>query len=177
MLHHHGRWFRLTVYSGDSYSSDGFSASSDVTTAALPLGIALPGTTTAGSGMNWVGMSATKFNTSLTFALDFAVYGASTDTSIVRGSTPDIVDQVAEFTADTATSSDVAWTATNTMAVFWIGINDVGNSYWDGAATPIEKIHDQYFAQLQILYDAGVRLFTLFTVPRELKRCLMFRSS
>lgn len=116
--------------------------------------------------MNWAGMSATSYNTSLTLLLDYAVYGATTDATIVRGSTPDVVDQVTEFSTDTATSSDVAWSATNTMVVFWIGINDVGNSYWDGVTTPISDIHDQYFAQLQILYDAGVRLFTLFTVPR-----------
>lgn len=61
------------------------------------------------------------------------------------------------------TVSDVA----NTMAVFFIGINDVGNSYWDGVATPIEKVHGQYFAQLQILYNAGIRIFTLFTVPSK----------
>jgi hypothetical protein len=96
------------------------------------------------------------------------VYGASTDTDLVRGSTPDLVDQVTEFSTYTADASNVAWTAENTVAVFWIGINDVGNSYWDGVPTPIDEIHDKYFAQLQILYDAGVRLFTLFTVPRTL---------
>jgi hypothetical protein len=157
------------MFSGDSYSSDGFWAASDTPSSQLPLGIALPGTTTTG-GLNWVGMTATELNTSLTFALDYAVYGASTDTSLVRGSTPDLVDQVTEFSTYTANSSDVAWTATNTMAVFWIGINDVGNSYWDGNTTPIEKIHDEYFAKLQILYDAGVRMFTLFTIPRKFQR-------
>ncbi|KAA8574600.1 hypothetical protein EYC84_006042 [Monilinia fructicola] len=40
-----------------------------------------------------------------------------------------------------------------------------GNSFWDGVVTPFDKILDQYFAQLQILYDAGIRYFTLFTIP------------
>lgn len=51
------------------------------------------------------------------------------------------------------------------MAIVWMGINDVGNSYWDGFVTPFDNILDVYFAQLQILYDAGIRYFTLFTIP------------
>lgn len=51
------------------------------------------------------------------------------------------------------------------MAVVWLGINDVGNSFWDGVVTPYDAILDVYFDRLQILYDAGIRYFTLFTIP------------
>ncbi|PQE19419.1 gdsl-like lipase acylhydrolase protein [Rutstroemia sp. NJR-2017a BBW] len=150
---------------GDSYSSDGFWAGSTAPSANLPLGVALPGTTTSG-GLNWVGQTATQLNSSLVLAFDFAEYGATTDNSLVRGATDDLISQVTEFETYTAhNASDIAWTSANTMAVVWMGINDVGNSYWDGFATPFDKILDQYFGQLQKLYDAGIRYFTLFTVP------------
>ncbi|KAL3422216.1 fungal cellulose binding domain-containing protein [Phlyctema vagabunda] len=150
---------------GDSYSSDGFWAGSSIPSASQPLGVSLPGTTTSG-GLNWVGVSATQLNSSLTLAFDYAEYGASTDKTLVRGATHDLVAQVNEFQTYTAhNASDIAWTSANTMAVVWLGINDVGNSFWDGFATPFDLIMDQYFRQLQYLYDAGIRTFTLFTVP------------
>lgn len=118
--------------------------------------------------MNWVGVTATELNTSLVLAFDYAEYGATTDNSLVNGATDDFISQVSEFQTYTAhNASDISWTADNTMAVVWMGINDVGNSYWDGFVTPFEKILDQYFDQLQKLYDAGIRYFTLFTIPRK----------
>ncbi|KAF2707597.1 carbohydrate esterase family 16 protein [Pleomassaria siparia CBS 279.74] len=147
---------------GDSYSCDGFWAGSTTPSSALPLGVSLPGTTTSG-GLNWVGRTATELNTSLVLAYDYAEYGATTDEDLVRGATDDVTDQVQMFMTHTASGGE--WTADDTMAIVWIGINDVGNSMWDGFATPIEKIMDQYLAQLKILYDAGIRYFTLFTIP------------
>jgi hypothetical protein len=127
----------------------------------------LPGTTTSG-GLNWVGQTATQLNSSLVLAFDFAEYGATTDNRLVKGATDDLISQVTEFETYTAhNASNIAWTSANTMAVVWMGINDVGNSYWDGFATPFDKILDQYFGQLQKLYDAGIRYFTLFMVPRK----------
>lgn len=116
--------------------------------------------------MGWLGFAATEFNTSLVLGFDYAEYGATTDNSLVRGATDDLISQVTEFETYAAhDASTVAWTADNTMAIVWMGINDVGNSYWDGFVTPFDEILDQYFGQLQILYDAGIRYFTLFTVP------------
>ncbi|QSZ32485.1 hypothetical protein DSL72_002063 [Monilinia vaccinii-corymbosi] len=150
---------------GDSYSSDGFFAGTNTPSAQKPLGIPLPGTTTDG-GLGWLGVVATKLNSSLILGFDYAEYGATTDKTLVRGATHDFVSQVNEFQTYTAhNASSIPWTAENTMAVVWMGINDVGNSFWDGFATPFDKIFDRYFAQLQHLYDAGIRFFTLFTVP------------
>ncbi|KAM3073373.1 hypothetical protein ACMFMG_004729 [Clarireedia jacksonii] len=150
---------------GDSYSSDGFWAGSTTPSSDLPLGVASPGTTTSG-GLNWVGQTATKLNSSLVLAFDFAEYGATTDNSLVNGATHDLISQVNEFETYTAhNASNIPWASDNTMAVVWIGINDVGNSYWDGFVTPFDKVLDQYFGGLQKLYDAGIRYFTLFTVP------------
>lgn len=49
-----------------------------------------------------------------------------------------------------------------------MGVNDVGNIYWEDATTynaTVTKIMDRYFAQAQIMYNAGARKFLFLTVP------------
>ncbi|RAL64341.1 hypothetical protein DID88_001817 [Monilinia fructigena] len=112
---------------GDSYSSNGWYGGANTPSAENP-------------------------TCSLVLGFDYAEYGATTDKSLVRGATHDLVAQVNEFQTYTAhNASTIAWTEDNTMAVVWLGINDVGNSFWDGFVTPFDKILDQYFHQLQIL--------------------------
>ncbi|KAK8905786.1 hypothetical protein QC760_005695 [Botrytis cinerea] len=150
---------------GDSYTSDGFYGGATLPSAENPLGVALPGTTTDG-GLGWLGVVATELNSSLVLGYDYAEYGATTDNSLVNGATHDLIAQVTEFETYAAHNASTApWTEDNTMAIVWMGINDVGNSYWDGFVTPYDAILDVYFAQLQNLYDAGIRYFTLFTIP------------
>ncbi|KAF7882785.1 uncharacterized protein EAF02_006148 [Botrytis sinoallii] len=150
---------------GDSYTSDGFYGGATLPSAENPLGVALPGSTTDG-GLGWLGVVATELNSSLVLGYDYAEYGATTDNTLVNGATHDLIAQVTEFSTYAAHNvSSAPWTEDNTMAIVWMGINDVGNSYWDGFVTPFDNILDVYFAQLQILYDAGVRYFTLFTIP------------
>ncbi|KAF5869297.1 putative carbohydrate esterase family 16 protein [Botrytis fragariae] len=150
---------------GDSYTSDGFYGGATLPSAENPLGVALPGSTTDG-GLGWLGVVATELNSSLVLGYDYAEYGATTDNTLVNGATHDLIAQVTEFSTYAAHDVSTApWTEDNTMAIVWMGINDVGNSYWDGFVTPFDNILDVYFAQLQILYDAGIRYFTLFTIP------------
>ncbi|KAK6604970.1 endoglucanase type F 2 [Botrytis cinerea] len=150
---------------GDSYTSDGFYGGATLPSAENPLGVALPGTTTDG-GLGWLGVVATELNSSLVLGYDYAEYGATTDNSLVNGATHDLIAQATEFETYAAHNASTApWTEDNTMAIVWMGINDVGNSYWDGFVTPYDAILDVYFAQLQNLYDAGIRYFTLFTIP------------
>ncbi|KAF7913076.1 uncharacterized protein EAE98_011627 [Botrytis deweyae] len=150
---------------GDSYTSDGFYGGATLPSAENPLGVALPGSTTDG-GLGWLGVVATELNSSLVLGYDYAEYGATTDNTLVNGATHDLIAQVTEFSTYAAHNvSSAPWTEDNTMAIVWMGINDVGNSYWDGFVTPFDNILDVYFAQLQILYDAGIRYFTLFTIP------------
>ncbi|TEY38149.1 hypothetical protein BOTCAL_0494g00030 [Botryotinia calthae] len=150
---------------GDSYTSDGFYGGATLPSAKNPLGVALPGTTTDG-GLGWLGVVATELNSSLVLGYDYAEYGATTDNSLVNGDTHDLIAQVTEFETYAAHNASTApWTKDNTMAIVWMGINDVGNAYWDGFVTPYDAILDVYFARLQNLYDAGIRYFTLFTIP------------
>ncbi|TGO87286.1 hypothetical protein BPOR_0236g00090 [Botrytis porri] len=78
---------------GDSYTSDGFYGGAPLPSASNPLGVALPGTTTDG-GLGWLGVVATELNNSLVLGYDYAEYGATTDNTLVKGATHDLIAQV-----------------------------------------------------------------------------------
>lgn len=158
------------VSSGDSYSQTGFDVSSTQPSAANPLGNpALPGWTASG-GLNWVGSVVTQFNSSLTLSYNFAYGGATTDADLVAPYADTVlsfIDQVKQFT-DSSVATNGPWTAENALVGVWMGVNDVGNSYWeDGEDELLGKVLDAYFKQLQVLYDTGLRQFALLSVPRK----------
>lgn len=140
--------------------------------AANPIGNPpLPGWTASG-GLNWVGFLASRLNTSLLLTYNFAYGGATTSADLVKPYEPTVlsfVDQVREFGASVAAKPDYApWTADNALFGVWIGVNDVGNTFWLGNVSETNlKIMDVYFAQLQTLYDAGARRFAILSVPRK----------
>ncbi|KKY14570.1 putative carbohydrate esterase family 16 protein [Diplodia seriata] len=147
---------------GDSYSTVGFWPQGEAPSASSPLGsVSLPGSTTSG-GLNWVGQVTSKLNTTLTLTYDFAVSGATTDKDIVdsyaSACVDDQVDQFDQYVNGTIPTAD-------SLVVFWTGINDVGESFWDGTTTPITKVMDRYVELLENLFDAGLKKFVLFTVP------------
>jgi phospholipase/lecithinase/hemolysin len=80
-----------------------------------------------------------------------------------------LIDQVAQFSASIASKPAYApWTAQNALFGVWIGVNDVGNTWWkDDYEVLVGQIMDSYFGRLQVLYDAGARNFVLLGVPRE----------
>lgn len=154
---------KYMVVFGDSYSSTGFWITSGYPSASNPMGNG--GTTTSG-GLNWAGVVTQQLNTSLLLTYDFAVYGATVDASLVRGNTPDVKQQVGYFNQYLAGKPDYApWTADNLLVAIWIGINDLGNPFWDGTTPPTEKVLDEYFDLVQNLTDAGVSQFAFLTVP------------
>jgi len=102
---------------------------------------------------------------------NFAYGGATTNATLVAPWQPTVlslVDQVAQFSGSIASHPSYApWTADNTLVGIWMGVNDVGNSWWKSDyADIVEQIMDTYFGQLQIIYNAGARNFVLLTVPR-----------
>ncbi|KAK2731693.1 GDSL-like Lipase/Acylhydrolase [Colletotrichum kahawae] len=148
---------------GDSYSTVGFWPGGTLPAAGNPLGNpALPGQTTS-SGLNWVGHLTSTLNTSQVLTYDFAVTGATTDKDIVdtyaQYCVDDQVDQYKQYV-----SSAVADKA-NALVAVWIGINDVGEPFWDKESAPVAKIMDRYFALLQTLADDGRKNFVLLSVP------------
>ncbi|KAI1266187.1 carbohydrate esterase family 16 protein [Xylariaceae sp. FL1019] len=156
---------------GDSYSQTGF----NITTGALPdasnpIGNpTFPGYTTTG-GKNWIDDLITDYNKTLLLNYNFAYGGATTDASLVTPYDPSVlsfVDQVTEFSNSIASHpSTTPWTSENTLFGIWMGVNDVGNTWYASNVTDImDAIMDVYIAQLQILYDAGARNFLLLSVP------------
>ena len=111
-------------------------------------------------------------NTSALLAYNFAYGGATTDSNLVKPYDPSVksyVDQVAQFSGSLAPHPSYApWTAANTLVGVWIGVNDVGNTYYLSNVTDITTaVISRYFEQLQIIYNAGARNFVLLSVPRE----------
>lgn len=120
-------------------------------------------------------------NTTLVLTYDWAYYGADTSNAIIStGVTTDFIAQVGEFEEYLVPApSEAEWTATNTLAAVWMGINDVGECFWEQsvyATCPISEVMETYFGLLEDLYNDGVRKFALLMVPRK-SSVLFLRSS
>ncbi|KAK4033644.1 hypothetical protein C8A01DRAFT_49796 [Parachaetomium inaequale] len=160
---------KFLITFGDSYSQTGFDIKSTKPSTSNPLGNPpLPGWTASG-GLNWVGFLASKYNTSTLLAYNFAYGGATTNATIVppyASTVLSFVDQVAQFSSSIAKKPSYAPWGDNALFGVWIGVNDVGNSWWkEDYDQIVEQIMASYFGQLQILYNAGARNFMLLTVP------------
>lgn len=78
-----------------------------------------------------------------------------------------VVDQVQIFSDNLDAHPE--WVSEDTVVGVWIGVNDVGNSWYLENALEIgEESVARLFELLQILYDAGLRKYALLTVPRML---------
>lgn len=119
-----------------------------------------------------MGQATSALNTTLVLTYDWAYYGADTSNALINtGVTTDLVAQVAEFEAYLVpTPEEAAWTAANTLVAVWMGINDVGQCFWQSSVyttCPIAEVMETYFDLLGDLYTDGVRTFALLMVPRE----------
>jgi phospholipase/lecithinase/hemolysin len=117
-------------------------------------------------------MVTEEYNSSLVLTYDWAYYGADISNAIINtGVTTDVIAQVAKFEdALVPAPTDVPWTADNLLVAVWIGVNDIGECFWESAeyaTCPIDDAQTKYFSLLQQLYDDGVRNFVLNTVPRK----------
>ncbi|KAJ8058985.1 hypothetical protein OCU04_011967 [Sclerotinia nivalis] len=155
---------------GDSYSQTGFDITGTKPSADNPIGNpAFPGYT-SDNGINWIGHLVETYNSSLILSYNFAYGGAVVDASIVtpyESTVLTLINQTAEFIDNLSPApTDVAWTADNSLFALWFGVNDIGNSYWLSNETDvISAIFDKYFAQAQLLYNAGGRNFLFLNCP------------
>lgn len=66
---------------------------------------------------------------------------------------------------------DVPWTAKNSIAILWFGVNDCAAAQvYTKASTPknlVDRIMDSYFTQVKGLMDTGLRRFLFMGVPRS----------
>ncbi|KAG6895923.1 hypothetical protein C0992_011556, partial [Termitomyces sp. T32_za158] len=126
----------LSKPSGDSYTQTGFDPTLTLPAVGNPLGNPIyPGYTSSG-GQNWVDYVTTEFNNSLVFTYNYAYGGATIDATLVAPFAPTVLsltDQVNQFLSGAGTKpAATPWTSANSLFSIWIGINDIGNSYYLG---------------------------------------------
>ncbi|CAK7210033.1 hypothetical protein SCUCBS95973_000655 [Sporothrix curviconia] len=171
---------------GDSYTQTGFNYTSpSPPTQDNPLGNPKYPGWTSSNGPNWVDYLTVKYNASRLQTYNLAYGGATVDSDIVKPYMPTVLsvkDQVhSQFlpgytshgNSDLDTSSvhpsapdAPAWQGNNSVFAVWIGINDIGNSFWLNNVTDINtKIFAVYADLVGLLYNAGARNFVFLTVP------------
>ncbi len=120
--------------SGDSYSQTGFNISGPLPNSANPIGNPpFPGYSATG-GANWVGYLTATNNNSLLYTYNYAYGGATINATLVAPYEPtvlSVVDQVNQFLTTVASKPpSTPWTSANSLFSIWIGVNDIGNSYY-----------------------------------------------
>ncbi|MBE7179944.1 MAG: SGNH/GDSL hydrolase family protein, partial [Terriglobus roseus] len=128
-----------------------------------------PGVTTS-NGPNWVNLLATTYNQSLVLTYDFAFGGATVDQGVVAAYNPGVISmrrQVEELYLPkyAAAPATAPWTARDSLFAFFIGINDVGNSYGEGDHTTNGRVMERYAELVEKVYGSGARNFVFFMVP------------
>lgn len=61
--------------------------------------------------------------------------------------------------------TDAPWSSQDSLFAFFIGINDVGNSWWLNNATLYDAIFSRYAGLLDDVYKTGARNFLFLSVP------------
>ncbi|KAG6852961.1 hypothetical protein C0991_007877 [Blastosporella zonata] len=129
---------------------------------------------TSSNGPNWVNFLGGTYNQTETQVFDLASGGATIDGALVPpylSTVLSIVDQVSQFKQILAPKpSGAQWDSSNSLFAFWIGINDVGNSFGWTNITGHEpafysKLMTRLDSQLEDLYSEGARSFLFLTVP------------
>ncbi|KAH7135395.1 hypothetical protein B0J11DRAFT_158558 [Dendryphion nanum] len=156
---------------GDSYTQTGFTPTGSAPSPSNPLGNPnYPGWTSS-NGPNWVGFLTTTYNASLVYTYNLAYGGATVDSALVTPYAPTVLslkNQVEDLyipNYGAGTASGRKWTAQDSLFAVWIGINDVGNTWWLNNATLYDAIFAEYTSLLTKLYDTGARNFLLLNVP------------
>jgi phospholipase/lecithinase/hemolysin len=164
---------QLMWRSGDSYTTTGFNLSGDQPSPTNPLGNpAYPGWT-ASNGPNWVDYITVKYNSSVLLTYDIAYGGATIDSALVAPYLP-TVSSVAEqienewFPSYASKPASAKWSSDDTLFAIFDGINDVGNSWFNGvpATTTLNnEVFAVFHGLVDELYYAGARNFAFLNVP------------
>ncbi|ESK90174.1 carbohydrate esterase family 16 protein [Moniliophthora roreri MCA 2997] len=165
-------WFSF----GDSYTQTGF----EITGTAPSIGNEFgnppfPGWTSTGNLENWIDFNTANFNKSLILTYNFAYGGATIDANLVKPYDPSVrslIDQVNIFLNSVGKPSvNVPWTSKNALFSIWIGINDIGNSYYQSGD------RGAFSDTLLNADDAGARNFLFLNVPPVERSPLMLSQS
>lgn len=128
---------------------------------------------TSCNGPNWVDFLTTDYNSSTLLTYNLADGGATIDTATVLPWKPGVyslIDQVHERFLPYY-GRNASWKADNTLFAFWIGINDVGNTYWDSNASRVDKELGIYRGLLEeVCRRLGMAGSEMHILTRELDR-------
>lgn len=157
---------QLIVF-GDSYTQTGFDPKAAQPSAANPFGNPTYPGWTSSNGPNWVGFLTNTYNQSQILTYNLAYGGATVDSALVTPYAPTVIsmkDQVQTQYLPIYGNSSV-WNTESSLFAFFIGINDVGNSWWLNNATLYDTIFSEYARLLEQIYETGARNFLFLSVP------------
>jgi hypothetical protein len=125
---------------------------------------------TSSNGPNWVDFLTTTYNASLLYTYNLAYGGATVDSALVAPWRPDVLslkNQVQDLYLPNYNPAPAAapWKAADSLFAFFIGINDVGNTWWLNNATLYDQIFSVYNGLLEQTYETGARNFLFLSVP------------
>lgn len=163
---------------GNSYTQTGFNFTQEpYPQPGNPFGNpSYPGYTSS-NGPNWIDYLTVKYNSSEFLTYNLAYGGATVDSALVKpyaDTVLSIKQQVLdEFVPGYTGASPSApgapeWAGEDTLFAVWIGVNDVGNSYYNGEDATnalYAKIFDVYSGLVDTMYEAGGRNFVFLNVP------------
>lgn len=158
---------------GDSYTQTGFNLTngSPLPSAGNPMGNPpWPGWTSS-NGPNWIGYLTTTYNASTLLTYNMAYGGATIDSALVKPWRDDVLslkNQIEDLFLKHLGShpATTPWRSDNSLFTIFIGINDVGNSYWLGDFDNFHNhLMDVYFGLVDKLYSTGARNFLFINVP------------
>ncbi|KAF2277126.1 uncharacterized protein EI97DRAFT_310501 [Westerdykella ornata] len=171
----HGPWtgwkhVKYLFVFGDSYTQTGFDVKGTQPNPANPMGNPpYPGWTSS-NGPNWVDFLTYNYNESYLQTYNLAYGGATVDSALVAPWQPTVLslkNQVQELYLPNYGShpAPAPWKASDSLFAFFIGINDVGNTWWLNNATLYDLIFAQYDSLLEQVYSTGARNFLFLAVP------------
>lgn len=107
-------------------------------------------------GTNWIDLATTTYNKSLVLTYNYAYGGATIDATLVapyESTVLSVTDQVNEFLNTVASKpATTPWTSADSLFSIWIGINDIGNSWYTANETAfLDVLLDAEFALVQKL--------------------------
>ncbi|KAH9862578.1 hypothetical protein IAQ61_009995 [Plenodomus lingam] len=156
--------------SGDSYTQTGFNVNGTQPNANNPFGNpGYPGWTSS-NGPNWIGFLSTTYNASRLLTYNLAYGGATVDSALVTPYAPTVLslkDQVELEFLPTYGSHDPStpWSSQSSLFAFFIGINDVGNSWAANNSTLYDAIFGEFAGLVDKVYAVGARNFLFLSTP------------
>ncbi|KAG9126487.1 hypothetical protein FRC07_003233 [Ceratobasidium sp. 392] len=168
------------IVNSNSYTQTGFDINGTKPAVGNPLGNpGYPGYTACGSVPNWVDLVTTKYNTSTLLTYNFAYGGATINATLVAPYTPTVLSLVDQINIFLANKAVAPWTGANALFSVFIGINDIGNSWYNSGdrAAFSDVLLNNYFALIQKIYDVGGRNFLFVNVPHVDRSPLMLAQS